>query len=82
MPLRRDFSLEIKTGHINPDGSITERGKRVIQNTPMGRFGKADELIGAILFLASDAASFVTGVILPIDGGFSFYSGVKNLKLC
>ena len=58
------------------DGSLTERGHLVIQNTPMGRFGKADELVGAILFLAGDAASFVTGVILPIDGGFSFYSGV------
>ncbi len=60
----------------NPDGSPTERGKLVIQNTPMGRFGEADELIGAVLFLASDAASFVTGVILPVDGGFSFHSGV------
>ena len=60
----------------NPDGTPTERGKLVIQNTPMGRFGKADELIGAVLFLASDAASFVTGVILPVDGGFSFHSGV------
>lgn len=60
----------------NPDGSPTERGQLVIQNTPMGRFGKAEELIGAVLFLASEAASFVTGVILPIDGGFSFHSGV------
>ncbi len=60
----------------NPDGSPTERGRLVIQNTPMGRFGKADELIGAVLFLSSEAASFVTGVILPIDGGFSFHSGV------
>ena len=60
----------------NPDGSPTERGQLVIQNTPMGRFGLADELIGAVLFLSSDAASFVTGVILPIDGGFSFHSGV------
>ena len=60
----------------NPDGSPTERGQLVIQNTPMGRFGDADELIGAVLFLASDAASFVTGVILPVDGGFSFHSGV------
>jgi len=59
-----------------PDGSPTERGQLVIQNTPMGRFGKADELIGAVLFLASEAASFVTGVILPVDGGFSFHSGV------
>jgi NAD(P)-dependent dehydrogenase (short-subunit alcohol dehydrogenase family) len=60
----------------NPDGSMTERGKLVVQNTPMGRFGEADELIGAVLYLASDAASFVTGVILPVDGGFSFHSGV------
>jgi NAD(P)-dependent dehydrogenase (short-subunit alcohol dehydrogenase family) len=60
----------------NPDGSYTDRGTRVVQNTPMGRFGEADELIGAVLFLASEAASFVTGVILPVDGGFSFHSGV------
>ena len=60
----------------NPDGTHTERGKLVIQNTPMGRFGNANELIGAVLFLSSDAASFVTGVILPVDGGFSFHSGV------
>jgi NAD(P)-dependent dehydrogenase (short-subunit alcohol dehydrogenase family) len=60
----------------NQDGTPTERGKLVIQNTPMGRFGFADELIGAVLFLASEAASFVTGVILPVDGGFSFHSGV------
>jgi NAD(P)-dependent dehydrogenase (short-subunit alcohol dehydrogenase family) len=60
----------------NQDGTPTERGQLVIQNTPMGRFGVADELIGAVLFLASEAASFVTGVILPVDGGFSFHSGV------
>jgi NAD(P)-dependent dehydrogenase (short-subunit alcohol dehydrogenase family) len=60
----------------NPDGSYTDRGTLVVQNTPMGRFGEADELIGAVLFLASEAASFVTGVILPVDGGFSFHSGV------
>jgi NAD(P)-dependent dehydrogenase (short-subunit alcohol dehydrogenase family) len=61
----------------NPDGSYTDRGNKVINKTPMGRFGEARELIGAILFLASDkAASFVTGVVLPIDGGFSTFSGV------
>ncbi len=60
----------------NPDGTPTERGSKVIANTPMGRFGEADELVGAVMFLASDAASFVTGIILPVDGGFSFYSGV------
>jgi NAD(P)-dependent dehydrogenase (short-subunit alcohol dehydrogenase family) len=61
---------------INPDGSYTERGEKVIAKTPMGRFGEADELIGAVLYLVSDASSFVTGVVLPIDGGFSIFSGV------
>ncbi len=61
---------------INPDGSLTERSKKIIANTPMRRFGEALELIGAVLYLASDAASFVTGVVLPIDGGFSTFSGV------
>ncbi|MBA7703861.1 putative oxidoreductase [subsurface metagenome] len=42
----------------------------------MGRFGHADELIGAVLYLVSDSSSFVTGVVLPVDGGFSIYSGV------
>lgn len=61
---------------INPDGSYTERSMKILANTPMGRFGDASELIGAVLFLASDSASFVTGVVLPIDGGFSIFSGV------
>jgi NAD(P)-dependent dehydrogenase (short-subunit alcohol dehydrogenase family) len=60
----------------NADGTYTDRGKLVVQNTPMGRFGEARELIGAVLYLVSDAASFVTGVVLPVDGGFSFFSGV------
>jgi NAD(P)-dependent dehydrogenase (short-subunit alcohol dehydrogenase family) len=61
---------------LNPDGTYTERGQKVINNTPMGRFGEAHELVGAIMFLSSEAASFVTGVVLPIDGGFSTFSGV------
>lgn len=61
---------------INEDNSFTERGQKVINNTPMGRFGEAEELIGAVLYLASDAATFVTGVVLPVDGGFSTFSGV------
>jgi NAD(P)-dependent dehydrogenase (short-subunit alcohol dehydrogenase family) len=60
----------------NEDGSLTERGKTVINLTPFKRFGDPNELIGAVLFLASDAAKFVTGVIIPIDGGFSSFSGV------
>lgn len=61
---------------LNTDGTLTTRGQQVINKTPMGRFGEAHELVGAILYLVSDAASFVTGVVLPVDGGFSTYSGV------
>lgn len=61
---------------LNEDGSLTERGEKIIQNTPMKRFGKADELSGAIHFLCSDSARFVTGIVLPVDGGFSAYSGI------
>ena len=61
---------------LNPDGSYTERGETIIRNTPMKRFGKAEELNGAIHFLCSDAAQFITGVVIPIDGGFSAFSGV------
>ncbi len=58
------------------DGSYTERGKSIIAHTPMKRFGEAEELHGVVHWLLSDAASFVTGTITPIDGGFSAYSGV------
>lgn len=58
------------------DGSYTDRGETIIRNTPMKRFGNADELNGAVHWLISDAASFVTGTIVPIDGGFSAFSGV------
>lgn len=61
---------------LNEDGSLTERGDKIIRKTPMKRFGKAEELNGAIHFLCSDSASFVTGIVLPIDGGFSAFSGV------
>lgn len=61
---------------VNPDGSYTERAQAVIAKTPMGRFGEPEELNGAIQWLCSDAATFVTGAIIPVDGGFSAYSGV------
>lgn len=61
---------------VNPDGSYTERSKKVLAQTPMKRFGRPDELNGAIQWLCSDAASFVTGAVIPVDGGFSIYSGV------
>lgn len=57
-------------------GGDTERGRQVKDHTPMGRYGRPEELIGAVLYLASDASSFVNGVVLPIDGGFSAFSGV------
>lgn len=61
---------------LNEDGSLTQRGKTIIDNTPMGRFGEAEELCGIIHWLCSDAASFVTGAVIPVDGGFSAFSGV------
>jgi NAD(P)-dependent dehydrogenase (short-subunit alcohol dehydrogenase family) len=62
---------------FNPDGTPTARTGKILNNTPMGRFGEPKELLGSVLFLTdSAAASFVTGVVLPIDGGFSAYSGV------
>jgi len=61
----------------NPDGSLTERSHKILNSTPMGRFGEPEELIGALLFLVNESASsFINGVVLPIDGGFSAYSGV------
>ena len=61
---------------LNEDGSLTERSKKVMARTPMKRFGDINELNGAVRFLCSGAASFITGVILPVDGGFSSFSGV------
>jgi NAD(P)-dependent dehydrogenase (short-subunit alcohol dehydrogenase family) len=61
---------------INPDGSYTERSYKVLAKTPMGRFGDISELNGLVQFLCSDAASFITGTIIPVDGGFSAFSGV------
>lgn len=57
-------------------GELTERGKAIIAHTPMGRFGLPEDLIGTVLWLLSPASAFVTGIVVPIDGGFSAYSGV------
>jgi NAD(P)-dependent dehydrogenase (short-subunit alcohol dehydrogenase family) len=65
-----------KTLLTNPDGSFTERGNLVIKNTPFNRFGNPDELIGALIWLLSDASKFVTGSKITVDGGFTIYSGV------
>ena len=62
---------------FNPDGTPTPRTGKILAATPMGRFGEASELEGGLLFLLNnEAAGFITGVVLPIDGGFSAYSGV------
>jgi len=57
-------------------GELTGRGKTIIEHTPMGRFGEAEELVGTVIWLLSDAAKFVTGIVVPIDGGFSAFGGV------
>lgn len=61
---------------LNDDGSLTERSHKVLAKTPMRRFGDISELNGIVKFLCSDEASFVTGTVIPIDGGFSSFSGV------
>jgi NAD(P)-dependent dehydrogenase (short-subunit alcohol dehydrogenase family) len=61
---------------IGEDGSLTERGQKIINGTPMGRYGEIEELIGTTIYLLSDMSKFVTGIVIPIDGGFSAYSGV------
>ena len=60
----------------NEDGFLTQRGNTFVSQTPMERFGKAEELQGVDLWLAGDFSSFVTGIIIPVDGGFSAFSGV------
>jgi NAD(P)-dependent dehydrogenase (short-subunit alcohol dehydrogenase family) len=57
-------------------GELTSRGHSIIAHTPMGRFGEPEDLLGAALWLLSPAASFVTGIVVPVDGGFSAYGGV------
>ncbi len=57
-------------------GEATPRGKKIITNTPMGKYGEPEDLQGAVLFLLSEASSFITGVILPVDGGYSAYGGI------
>lgn len=61
----------------NPDGSYTDRSKKILAGTPMNKFGKPEDLLGGLLFLLSkEAAGFITGIVLPIDGGFNAYYGV------
>jgi NAD(P)-dependent dehydrogenase (short-subunit alcohol dehydrogenase family) len=61
---------------LNEDGTPTARGQTIIDHTPAGRFGEPDDLIGALIWLCSPGASFVNGIVVPVDGGFGAFSGV------
>jgi NAD(P)-dependent dehydrogenase (short-subunit alcohol dehydrogenase family) len=61
---------------LDEDGELTERGRTIVAHTPAGRFGEADELVATVLWLCGPGASFVTGIVVPVDGGFSAFSGV------
>jgi NAD(P)-dependent dehydrogenase (short-subunit alcohol dehydrogenase family) len=61
---------------LNEDGSLTRRGQSIIAHTPMGRFQSPDDLLGTVLWLISPASALVTGIVVPVDGGFSAFSGV------
>ncbi len=61
---------------LDENKNLTPRANLIISHTPMGKFGDPEDLIGACIWLASDASKFVTGIIVPIDGGFNAYSGV------
>ncbi len=61
---------------LNEDGSLTSRGQSILSHTPMGRFQSPDDLLGTVLWLVSPASALVTGIVVPVDGGFSAYSGV------
>lgn len=61
---------------LNADGSLTPRGQLILDHTPAGRFGQAEELVSTLIWLCSPGASFVNGVVVPVDGGFSAFSGV------
>jgi NAD(P)-dependent dehydrogenase (short-subunit alcohol dehydrogenase family) len=90
--LAQEYSAKIRVNAIAPgffltdqnrflltdkeSGELTPRGKTILQHTPMGRFGEPEDLVGAVLWLLSPASSFVSGVVLPIDGGFQAFSGV------
>ncbi len=90
--MAQEYSPEIRVNAIAPgffltdqnrflltdeqSGELTPRGKTIIAHTPMGRFGAPEDLLGAVLWLVSPASAFVTGAVIPIDGGFSAFSGV------
>ena len=75
--INKELSEYIGFKLFNEDGTPTARTEKILNSTPMRRFGEADELIGTLLYLVSEEASgFVNGVVIPVDGAFSAYSGV------
>jgi NAD(P)-dependent dehydrogenase (short-subunit alcohol dehydrogenase family) len=90
--MAQEYSAQIRVNAIAPgfflteqnryllvgadSGAWTARGATIVAHTPMGRLGAPDDLIGTLLWLASPAAAFVTGVVVPVDGGFAAFSGV------
>ena len=61
---------------VDEEGSPTERGRKIIEHTPAGRFGEPDELSSTLIWLCSPASAFVNGIVVPVDGGFSAFNGV------
>jgi NAD(P)-dependent dehydrogenase (short-subunit alcohol dehydrogenase family) len=90
--MSQNYSKEIRVNALSPGfflteqnrfllleaegGDLTPRGRSIIAHTPLGRFGDPEDLVGTVLWLLSDGASFVHGIVVPVDGGFSAYSGV------
>jgi NAD(P)-dependent dehydrogenase (short-subunit alcohol dehydrogenase family) len=90
--MAQEYSPQIRVNAISPgfflteqnrylltdaqSGQFTPRGESIVGHTPMGRLGKAEELVGTLLWLVSPASAFVTGIVVPVDGGFSAFSGV------
>ena len=82
--MAQEYSPRIRVNALAPgfflidaqNGALTARGQTIIDHTPMGRLGEPDDLVGTLLWLVSPASSFVTGIVVPVDGGFSAYSGV------
>jgi NAD(P)-dependent dehydrogenase (short-subunit alcohol dehydrogenase family) len=61
---------------VSPDGTPTDRGARIVEHTPLGRLGEPDDVVSTVVWLVSDGARFVTGIVVAVDGGFGAYSGV------
>lgn len=90
--MAREYSPQIRVNAVAPGfvltrqnafllvdeatGEMTERGRRIVESVPMGRYGRPEEIVGAALWLVSDMSSFVTGAVVPVDGGFTAFSGV------